>query len=93
MVKCDTIRSKDDTGTPVLYNAVSLVSADDSAKKVPVPADTDPGTRAVRKRRKSTSKSTTPAAEIPQIPGQMDIDEVLAEMDKAPSLSDDLPFM
>lgn len=72
VVRCDTIRSKDEAGTPIHYNVVTLVSADE-AKKDPRSADTDPGTRA--KKRRSPKRKSNTGADEPQIPGQMDVND------------------
>ena len=91
VVKCDTIRSKDADGTPVYYNAVSLISADE-AKKIPEPAGTDSGERVSKKRKSAKPKSTT-GAEEPQIPGQMAVEDFPEYMPDPPleGYDDSLP--
>lgn len=83
VVKCDTIKSKDDDGNPLYYNQISLIPVQKNASE-PAP-DTDP--KAHTRKRRSPAKSTTAGPEE-QIPGQMemfmagpDLEDFLPEKD------------
>lgn len=90
VIKCDTVRSEDPDGEPIRYNTITLIPAQ-QAKKDPEPTGTSAsGKRARRSRSKDQSSTPDPAA---QIPGQRELDDVLAEMEQAPGIGDDeLPF-
>ena len=89
VIKCDTVKSEDPDGEPIRYNTISLIPAAE-AKKVPEPTGTSASGKRARKRSRSKGESSMPEPVV-QIPGQMDLDEVLAEMDAAPALPP-LPF-
>ena len=71
VVKCDTIKSKDNEGNLLYYNEVTLIPAQ---KNAPESADTD--SEAHAHRRKTPAKPTTAGSEA-QIPGQMSVDDFL----------------
>lgn len=76
IVKCDTIKSKDDEGNLLYYNEITLVPANADTKKAPESADTDPEAHAHRRR--SPAKTTTVKPEV-QIPGQMTVSDFLSD--------------
>lgn len=72
VIKCDAVRTKDADGSPIHYNALSLVPADE-AKKDPEPAGTSSGKRPKGRGSSRRQNSTGDGAAEVQIPGQTDI--------------------
>lgn len=91
VIKCDTVRSEDPNGEPIRYNTISLIPAAE-AKKVPEPTGTSTSGKRADKRRRSKGESNMPEPVV-QIPGQVELNDVLAEMEQAPGIGDgELPF-
>lgn len=74
VIKCDSIRTKDADGSPIHYNALSLIPAAE-AKKDPEPAGTSSGKRPKGRRSSRRQNSTGEGAAEVQIPGQMNVDD------------------
>ena len=91
VIKCDTVRSEDPDGEPIRYNSLSLIPAAE-AKKDPEPTGTSASGKRADKRRRSKGESNMPEPVV-QIPGQVELNDVLAEMEQAPGIGDgELPF-
>ena len=91
VIKCDTVRSEDPDGEPIRYNSLSLIPAAE-AKKDPEPTGTSASGKRADRRRRSKGESNMPEPVV-QIPGQVELNDVLAEMEQAPGIGDgELPF-
>ena len=91
VIKCDTVRSEDPDGEPIRYNTISLVPAE-QAKKVPEPTGTSTSGTGKRTSKRSSKKESSTAEPDVQIPGQRELVDILAEMEQAPGIGDELPF-
>lgn len=90
VIKCDTVRAEDPNGESIRYNSLSLIPAAE-AKKIPESTGTSTSGKRTRKRSSTKGKSNTAESDA-QIPGQRELTDVLAEMEQAPGISDELPF-